>query len=252
MNNDFDDLINTDLLCPICLERYKARLAKAKAKLKKIVIHTDIHSMLRNRQVEETNIFKSLSLEEWNKYYALVKSVENWAEIESNKEESTYNYYGETGEQDILYNILIAATWRAAIKYDPANPKKAKFSTYVKTFWKNEISRFRKVKRRSEKSLHAPTSTDSDNSMTLEDVLKNENSPSPEDYVIFDKETAWGDTTLNSRLLKKMMIDNWFCPFCARTIKSLFRKEQFTAENQLALPQIFGQDVYTRRRLLLN
>jgi DNA-directed RNA polymerase specialized sigma24 family protein len=252
VNNDFGGPAIKNIPCPKCIERRKAGLAKEKAKVEKIQskhIKKDIYQMERDLREEEVSIQKSLSPEEWDKYYALVETVEKLAESWSYRKGNT-KYGGE--EEDILHNILIAVTWRAAKAYNPA---KSAFKTWATKYWSNEIKEFLRVERRVV-SLHAPNPfADFNNEETLEDNLKNENSPSPEDCLIFDEETAWSDTTLNSRSLIKMMLsdtDQWLCPFCARTIKGLFRKELFTAKDHRALPQIFGKDVYARRRLLLN
>ena len=193
----------------------------------------------------EIRIQETLPPERREACWLFVASVQTLAESRAQRAVS------DCVEQGMLYNILMAETWKAAESYDPA--KGTKFSTWVFRPWGYAIKEFWRVKRLQNESLSA-SGNDPDNQSTLLDQIEDPDSPYPDDAYAYSELSAWADSTLEAGSLLKIMIDDtceqydWLCPFCRRAVRKKIKGQIFSKPMMEDYKNGSKHDVYARRR----
>jgi hypothetical protein len=201
----------------------------------------DIYHMQRESEEMEKSILSSLPPKRTNELAVWVVSVQELANRRAQQA------VGDWAEQSILFNILMAEAWKAALSYDPTV---AKFSTWVYRPWTYAIKEFIRIKRLHTQSLSCTCYFG--NHTAIEDGLVDKETPLD---CVKDKE--WKEFTedaFGSQIFWETIVEDvfhqqyeWLCPFCRRIFREL--SLQHTTDTEVTVSQRSEWNVYDRRML---
>ncbi|MBC2714954.1 MAG: hypothetical protein HF978_06555 [Desulfobacteraceae bacterium] len=241
------------ILCEQCTAEHAGVLTKMENKQRKFKLKDreaeDIHKLHHKRCAKQYDLLASLDKEKKENFGMLVMSVQKAAEKKASEAVS------DVMEESLLFDILIAAAWEAAVTYDSSV---AKFSTWVRKPWEWSINRFWEVKRLTTQSISAPIKSKKMDSggepMTVESIIKDENTLSPLEVIETADITAMTQAAFHNQISLTTVVDslwyhkNWPCVYCRRDLFLFFQSQSIETSEKRAF-DVSIPHIYSRRQL---